>query len=112
MTTPTNHNLPQVRRCYRCGTNTTRPRSADNFLLQTLKNGRSYNYCSHHWRKLLKVAPTDKIEEHRRKYLSEEDLKNNIRYKQLGQIISARKRLHATNYPLPYGLPPFILSKL
>jgi YHS domain-containing protein len=96
MTTPTTYN-PEVRRCYLCGTNTTLPRSADSFLLQTLKNGRSYNFCSDHWRKLLKVAPAEKIEEHRRKYLHEQDLQNNIHYSRLNKIIAELRRMNAIN---------------
>jgi len=88
---------PEVRRCYLCGTNTTLPRTADSFLLQVFTNGRSYNYCQKHWRKLQQFAPVHLIEHHRRTLLHEEDLKNNIYQKKLGQIISELKRMNVTN---------------
>jgi hypothetical protein len=93
MTTPTNHTPPEVRRCYLCGRNMNLPSTADSFLLQVLKNGRSYNYCSYHWQLLRKYAPAEKIEEHRRNNLHEEDLKNNIRYSKLKKIISELKNM-------------------
>ena len=104
MPTPTTYNPlrqvqgkpPEVRRCYLCGKNTTLPRSADAFLLQVLRNGRSYNYCRKHWRKLREVASAENIEKHRRESLPEEDLKNNIHYKKLGQIIADLKRRNET----------------
>jgi len=91
--TPPNYNPPEVRRCYLCGTNTTLPRTSDSFLRQVLKNGRSFNYCTHHWHLLRKYAPEHRIEKHRRKFLHEEDLKNNIHYSTLGKIISELKTM-------------------
>lgn len=97
MTTPTNYTPPEVRRCYLCGRNVSLPRTADSFLLLVLKNGRSYNYCSYHWQILRKYASAEKIEEHRRKYLHEEDIKNNIFYSTLRKIISELERMTATS---------------
>jgi hypothetical protein len=96
-TQPPPYTPPIVRRCYLCGTNTTLPRTADDFLLQVLKNGRSYNYCTHHWKKLRQHAPEHIVEQHRRKYLHEADPKNNIHYSTLKKIISELERMTATN---------------
>jgi hypothetical protein len=57
-----------LRGCYFCGT-AVQVKSRDPLLLEILPGGRSFNFCSHHLKKLLQHAPLPVIYTHRKKYL-------------------------------------------
>ena len=55
-----------MRKCYFCGRG-VKIRTTDKLLLETLPNGRSYNFCSLHWNKLRAHASPDQIESYRKR---------------------------------------------
>ena len=57
-----------LRGCYFCGT-AVQVKSRDPLLLEILPGGRSFNFCSHHLKKLLQHAPLPVIYKHRKEFL-------------------------------------------
>jgi hypothetical protein len=69
MATPPQKTQPYpLRRCYFCG-RYVQVKKPDEFLLIVLENGRSFNFCISHWKKLTAVASPALVDEFRRKYL-------------------------------------------
>jgi len=54
-----------MRKCYFCGRG-VKIRTTDKLLLETLPNGRSYNFCSVHWKKLRAHGTPQEIETYRK----------------------------------------------